>query len=53
MEGFDDGGVFYSNNFGLDGGQQNENQTNMQAIKKKFKEFLRTFNEDNFFFKYR
>lgn len=52
MEGFDDGGIFYSDNFG-DGGQQNDNQINMQAIKKKYKEFIRTYHEENFFYKYR
>lgn len=53
MDGFDEAGVFFSDNFG--GGDINENngQINLQAIKKKFKEFIRTFNEDNFFYKYR
>lgn len=52
MDGFDEAGVFFSDNFG---GENNENggQINLQAIKKKFKEFIRTFNEDNFFYKYR
>lgn len=50
MEGFDDVGVFFSDNFNPDteGGQ-----INLQAVKKKFKEFIRTFNEDNFHYKYR
>lgn len=52
MEGFDDAGVFYSDNFGADDGHSG-NQINLQAIKKKYKEFLRTFNEENFFYKYR
>ncbi|XP_037955987.1 DNA replication licensing factor Mcm5 [Teleopsis dalmanni] len=51
MEGFDEAGLFFSDNFGPDA--QDGNQINMQAIKKKYKEFLRTFNEDNFFYKYR
>ena len=52
MEGFDEAGVFFSDNFGGET-QQDGNQINMQAIKRKYKEFLRTFNEDNFFYKYR
>lgn len=52
MAGFDEGGVFYSDNFNLDGGQ-NENQISMQTIKKQYKEFIKTFNEDNFYYKYR
>lgn len=53
MEGFDDGGIFYSDNFIGDGGQQNDNQINMQEIKKKYKEFIRTYHEENFHYKYR
>lgn len=51
MEGFDDAGVFFSDNFG--GGEDQGNLINAQALKKKYKEFLRTFNEDNFHYKYR
>lgn len=51
MDGFDDAGVFYSDNFGKsvnhDGG------INLQATKKKYKEFLRSYHEDGFNFKYR
>lgn len=51
MDGFDDAGVFYSDNFGKsvnpDGG------INLQAIKKKYKEFLRSYHEDGFNYKYR
>lgn len=50
MEGFDDVGVFFSDNFNPD---ENGAQINLQAVKKKFKEFIRTFNEDNFHYKYR
>uniref|UniRef100_A0A1B0FQM5 DNA replication licensing factor MCM5 n=1 Tax=Glossina morsitans morsitans TaxID=37546 RepID=A0A1B0FQM5_GLOMM len=53
MEGFDEAGVFFSDNLFGDCPQQDGNQINMQAVKKKYKEFLRTFNEDNFFYKYR
>ncbi|XP_061401034.1 DNA replication licensing factor Mcm5 [Musca vetustissima] len=52
MEGFDEAGVFFSDNL-LGDGHQDGNQINMQAVKKKYKEFIRTFNEDNFFYKYR
>ncbi|XP_055324079.1 DNA replication licensing factor Mcm5 [Sitodiplosis mosellana] len=52
MEGFDDAAVFFSDNFNPDN-EQNGNQINAQAVKKKFKEFIRTFNEDNFHYKYR
>lgn len=52
MEGFDDAGVFFSDNFGGDD-QQDANLVNLQQVKKKFKDFIRTFNEDNFFYKYR
>lgn len=51
MEGFDDAAVFFSDNFNPD--EQNGNQINLQAVKKRFKEFIRTFNEDNFHYKYR
>jgi len=52
MEGFDDPGIFFSDNFGGDD-QNNANVINLQQIKNKFKEFIRTFNEDNFHYKYR
>lgn len=50
MEGFDDAAIFFSDNFNPD---EQGNQINLQAVKKKFKEFIRTFNEDNFHYKYR
>lgn len=52
MEGFDDAAIFFSDNFNPDN-EQNGNQINCQAVKKRFKEFIRTFNEDNFHYKYR
>lgn len=52
MEGFDDAGIFFSDNFGGDN-QQDANQINLQHIKRKFKDLIRTFNEDNFHYKYR
>lgn len=53
MEGFDDPGLFFSDNFGGENDNQNDRNVNLQSTKRKFKEFLRTFNEDNFYFKYR
>ncbi|XP_058812269.1 DNA replication licensing factor Mcm5 [Topomyia yanbarensis] len=54
MEGFDDVGVFFSDNFGDDGQQQQgSNQINLQQMKKKYREFIRTFCEANFSYKYR
>ncbi|XP_013117175.2 DNA replication licensing factor Mcm5 [Stomoxys calcitrans] len=53
MEGFDEAGIFFSDNLLGEGQQQDGNNINMQAVKKKYKDFLRTFNEDNFFYKYR
>lgn len=54
MEGFDDAGVFFSGNlFGENTDQQNERHVNMQSVKKSYKDFLRTFNEENFYYKYR
>lgn len=52
MEGFDNVGVFFSDNFNPDG-EHGSTHINLQAVKKKFKEFIRTFNEDNFHYKYR
>ena len=52
MEGFDDPGIFFSDNFGPESSAERE-QTNFQVIKRKFKEFLREFHEGNFNYKYR
>jgi hypothetical protein len=52
MEGFDDPGVFFSDNFtGED--NQNDSQINLQGVKKKFKEFIRQYHTENFNYKYR
>ena len=51
MEGFDDPGLFFSNNFPV--GDNNEAQTTLQFSKKKFMEFIRQFHEGNFNYKYR
>jgi len=52
MEGFDDPGIYYSDNFGSEE-QTNETNINNQAIKKKYKDFIRQFHEGNFNYKYR
>merc|ERR1739838_912278 len=52
MEGFDDPGIFFSDNFSSED-QHNESNVNLQATKKKFKEFMRNFHEGNFNYKYR
>lgn len=52
MEGFDDPGIFFSDNFASEA-NSDRNAGNLQAIKKKFKEFLREYHEGNFNYKYR
>lgn len=52
MEGFDDPGVFFSDNFGIEE-NESQDQINLQAVKKKFKEFIRQFHTGNFNYKYR
>lgn len=52
MEGFDDPGVFFSDNFGVEEGES-QDQINLQAVKNKFKEFIRQFHTGNFNYKYR
>lgn len=52
MEGFDDPGVFFSDNFGVEESESRD-QINLQAVKKKFKEFIRQFHTGNFNYKYR
>ncbi|XP_006567932.1 DNA replication licensing factor Mcm5 isoform X2 [Apis mellifera] len=51
MEGFDDPGIFFSDNFSIS--ESNDTQTNLQFSKKKFMEFIRQFHEGNFNYKYR
>lgn len=52
MAGFDDPGIFFSDNFAPDG-IQSDATINLQGIKKKFKEFIRQFHSGNFNYKYR
>ncbi|XP_043255766.1 DNA replication licensing factor Mcm5-like [Colletes gigas] len=51
MEGFDDPGIYFSDNFSTN--ETNETRTNLQFFKKKFMEFIRQFHEGNFNYKYR
>ncbi|KAK3932833.1 DNA replication licensing factor Mcm5 [Frankliniella fusca] len=54
MEGFDNPGVFFSDNFGAgDEEQRSEVNVGFQATKRKLKDFLRQFHEGNFNYKYR
>jgi len=52
MEGFDDPGVFFSDNFGVDDNQDDQ-QINRQQIKNRLREFIRQFHEGNFTYTYR
>lgn len=52
MEGFDDPGIFFSDNFGEEQ-LETQDQINLQGVKKKFKEFIRQFHTGNFNYKYR
>ena len=52
MEGFDDPGVFFSDNFGADD-NQDDLQINRQQIKNRLREFIRQFHEGNFTYTYR
>jgi len=51
MEGFDDPGVFFSDNFS--DATQGDGSINNVAIKKKFIKFIKEFQEGNFAYKYR
>ncbi|XP_076283365.1 DNA replication licensing factor Mcm5 [Lasioglossum baleicum] len=53
MEGFDDPGIFFSDNFSVRDTNEAQSQTNLQFFKKKFMEFIRQFHEGNFNYKYR
>ncbi|KAK8407703.1 hypothetical protein O3P69_002328 [Scylla paramamosain] len=52
MEGFDDPGIFFSDNFAGDD-QEDQSQISLQTVKKKFREFIREFHQGNFNYKYR
>ncbi|KAL4238588.1 minichromosome maintenance protein 5 [Mactra antiquata] len=50
--GFDDPGIFFSDNFGSED-QNNEDQINRTQVKKRFKDFIRQYHEGNFSYRYR
>lgn len=52
MAGFDDPGVFFSDNFGSED-QPDDNQINRSQVKKRLKDFIRQFHEGNFSYRYR
>ncbi|KAF7284925.1 hypothetical protein GWI33_017404 [Rhynchophorus ferrugineus] len=53
MEGFDEPQIFFSDNWGGEENQGDGGTINLQAVKKKFKEFIRQFHTENFNYKYR
>ncbi|XP_052769415.1 DNA replication licensing factor mcm5-like [Mya arenaria] len=50
--GFDDPGIFFSDNFGSED-QNNDDQINRVQVKKRFKDFIRQFHEGQFSYRYR
>jgi len=52
MAGYDDTGVFFSDNFDA-ADDTTFLQINLRQVKRQFKEFLRKFHEGNFNYKYR
>ena len=52
MSGFDDPGIFFSDNFGSED-QADDGQANRQQTKNRFREFIRQFHEGNFSYTYR
>ena len=52
MAGFDDAGVFFSDNFGSED-QTDDTSTNRLQLKNKFRDFIRQFHEGNFSYCYR
>jgi len=52
MAGFDDPGIFFSDNFGSED-QHDEGHASRQQTKNRFREFIRQFHEGNFTYRYR
>eukprot|EP00057_Strongylocentrotus_purpuratus_P035774 XP_801948.1 PREDICTED: DNA replication licensing factor mcm5 [Strongylocentrotus purpuratus] len=52
MAGFDDPGIFFSDNFGSED-QHDDGRINRTALQRRFKDFLRKFHDANFTYKYR
>ena len=50
--GFDDAGVFFSDNFGTEDAAD-EAQIDRTQVKRRFKQFIREFHEGNFSYRYR
>lgn len=54
MAGFDDLGVFYSDNFAFgDQAESDGQRADFEHVKKLFKDFIRQFHEGNFVYSYR
>lgn len=54
MAGYDDLGVYYSDNFSFgDQAEGDIQRTDLQAAKRRFKDFIRQFQEENYVFCYR
>lgn len=52
MDTFDDHGIFFSDNFD-DLNETVSLRSNFRNVKRKFKDFLRQYHEENFNYKYR
>ena len=52
MSGFDQGAVYFSDSL-FQQTRDQDNSANLQFAKRKFKEFVRQFNDGGFDFKYR
>ena len=53
MSGFDDHGVFFSDNLDNNDTSVDTGNANRQQIKNRFKDFIRQFHEENFNYRYR
>ena len=53
MAGFDDAGVFFSDNFGSEDQTDDPDRVNRQQIKNRLRDFIRQFHEGNFSYRYR
>ena len=53
MAGFDDAGVFFSDNFGSEDQGDDPDRVNRQQVKNRLRDFIRQFHEGNFSYRYR
>ncbi|KAI0231389.1 DNA replication licensing factor mcm5 [Lamellibrachia satsuma] len=53
MAGFDDAGVFFSDNFGSEDQGDDPDRVNRQQVKTRLRDFIRQFHEGNFSYRYR